>query len=296
MIGPERAQLRQAARDARATSAVRPASSRAGRTGNDAQRDPQFSVATVLRWRTAHLAAGVDGRPRFSVGLRAAKSFRTLATARKIALVSSLRIWNSQIWWGTSPNTARKGSGYRGEPSVVTPRNAKPRSCRAIRKRRKKAVMSLVIRGVIKHLVQEPFEGVVVDDGQDAKRPIIQLIDRDVPREVRQAPVEIARPHLPRRLFPPGLHPVLDGGEGNKHAVIAPQMPAGGLIGQAVLDDEAHGQGHDAMGVVGFGQRIVGHVRVEVLAGTWYSGVANRPGGCRGDGQQPNRPRHATRE
>ena len=62
---------------------------------------------------------------------------------------------------------------------------------------------ALVVRGVIKHLVQEPFEGVIVDNGQNAKRPIIQLIDRDVPREVRQAPVQVARPHLPRRSFPP---------------------------------------------------------------------------------------------
>jgi len=33
----------------------------------------------------------------------------------------------------------------------------------------------------------------------------------------------------------------LDGGEGDEDAVIPPQMPAGGLIGQAVLDDEPHG-------------------------------------------------------
>ena len=112
----------------------------------------------------------------------------------------------------------------------------------------------LVIGIVIEHLVQEPFEGAVVDDGQDAKRAVVQLVDRDVAREVSQAPVEIARPHLPGRLFPPGLHPVLDGGEGDKHPVIAPQMPTGGLIGQAVLHDESHGQGNDAMGVVGFGQ------------------------------------------
>jgi hypothetical protein len=58
----------------------------------------------------------------------------------------------------------------------------------------------------------------------------------------------------------------LDGGVGNKNSVVAPEVPAGGLIGQAVLHDEPHGQGNDAMRVVGFGQGIVGHVRVEVFA------------------------------
>jgi hypothetical protein len=45
-------------------------------------------------------------------------------------------------------------------------------------------------------------------------------------------------------------------------------MPAGGLIGQAILHDEAHGQGNDAMGVMGLGQGVVGHVCVEVLPTT----------------------------
>src|SRR5271156_5199543 len=66
--------------------------------------------------------------------------------------------------------------------------------------------------------------------------------------------------------FPPGLHPVLDGGEGNKNPLIAPQVPAGGLIRQAVLDDEAHGQGNDTMRVAGFGQCVFGRVRCEVSA------------------------------
>ena len=48
--------------------------------------------------------------------------------------------------------------------------------------------------------------------------------------------------------------------------MIAPQVPAGGLIGQAVLRDESDGQSDDAMGVVGFGQGVVGHVRVEIVA------------------------------
>ena len=62
------------------------------------------------------LAGGSFGRARgrptaFRRQLALSQFFRTLATARKIALVSSLMMWNSQIWWGTLPNTARKGSG-----------------------------------------------------------------------------------------------------------------------------------------------------------------------------------------
>jgi hypothetical protein len=57
----------------------------------------------------------------------------------------------------------------------------------------------------------------------------------------------------------------LDGGVGNENAVIAPQVPTGGLIGQAVLDDESHRQGDDPMRVMGFGHGVVGHVRVEMF-------------------------------
>jgi hypothetical protein len=65
--------------------------------------------------------------------------------------------------------------------------------------------------------------------------------------------------------FPPGLHPVLDSGEGNEDAMVAPQMPASGLIGQSILDHESDSQRHDTMGVVRFGQGVVGRVGVEVL-------------------------------
>jgi hypothetical protein len=58
----------------------------------------------------------------------------------------------------------------------------------------------------------------------------------------------------------------LDGGEGDENSVITPQVPAGRLIGQAILHDQAHGQRNDTMGVMGFGQSIVGHVGVEVFA------------------------------
>ena len=48
--------------------------------------------------------------------------------------------------------------------------------------------------------------------------------------------------------------------------MIAPQMPTGGLIRQAVLDDESHGERNDAMGVVSLGQGVFGRVRVEMFS------------------------------
>ena len=78
-----------------------------------------------------------------------------------------------------------------------------------------------------------------------------------------------SRESVPMRsaaFFPPGLHPVLDGGERDKDAMIAPEVPACSLIGQAVLDNQSHRQGDDAMRVVGLGHGVVGHVGVEVLS------------------------------
>jgi hypothetical protein len=47
--------------------------------------------------------------------------------------------------------------------------------------------------------------------------------------------------------------------------VITPQMPTRGLIRQAIFHDEAHGQGHDAVRVAGFGQTIFRGVGVKEL-------------------------------
>src|SRR5262249_52897424 len=72
------------------------------------------------------------------------------------------------------------------------------------------------------------------------------------------------------RFFPPGgLDPVLDGGEGDEHPVVAPQVPLRRLVGQAVLGDQSDGQVLDAAGVVAPGQGQVGGVggEEEVAAG-----------------------------
>ncbi len=45
--------------------------------------------------------------------------------------------------------------------------------------------------------------------------------------------------------------------------MIPPPVPTGGLIGQAILHDESHGQGNDVVGVARLGQGICGRVGVE---------------------------------
>ena len=66
--------------------------------------------------------------------------------------------------------------------------------------------------------------------------------------------------------FPPGLDPVLDRGVGDEDAMVPPEAPAGGLVRESVLDDEADGRGDDASGVVAAGGGQVGAVGVEVPA------------------------------
>jgi hypothetical protein len=66
--------------------------------------------------------------------------------------------------------------------------------------------------------------------------------------------------------FPPGLDPVLDRRPGDEDTVVSPEAPTGGLIRQAVLDDQADRRGDDPSGVVTARRGQVGGVRVEVLA------------------------------
>jgi len=69
---------------------------------------------------------------------------------------------------------------------------------------------------------------------------------------------------MPARLFfPRGLDPVLDRRPGDKDAVVTPQMPTRGPIGEAVLNDQSHGRPLDPEGVMGLGQGQVGRVGKE---------------------------------
>jgi len=70
----------------------------------------------------------------------------------------------------------------------------------------------------------------------------------------------------PRLFFPRVLHPVLEGGEGDEDAVVPPQVPTGGAVGQSVFDDETDGQPLDPVGVRGPGCGQVGQVGGETTA------------------------------
>jgi hypothetical protein len=119
---------------------------------------------------------------------------------------------------------------------------------------------------VVEDAVGESLEGPVVDDRQDAERPIVELVGGDLAREISQRPREIVRGDASHRLFPPGLNPVLERGAGNENAMIPPEVPARSSERYTVLDDQADGQVDDALGVVASRRRQIGGVRVEVLA------------------------------
>src|SRR6266853_1547416 len=71
---------------------------------------------------------------------------------------------------------------------------------------------------------------------------------------------------LPSFFFPSRLDPVLDGGVGDEDSVVAPQVPAGGLVGQAVLGDKTDGPLLDTTGVLAVRQSQIGDVDGEATA------------------------------
>src|SRR5262244_950265 len=70
----------------------------------------------------------------------------------------------------------------------------------------------------------------------------------------------------PCAFFSPSLDPVLDRGKRDKDPVVAPEVPAGGPVGQAILDHEPYCQIHHAVGVLSARWRQIREVRVKVLA------------------------------
>jgi hypothetical protein len=53
--------------------------------------------------------------------------------------------------------------------------------------------------------------------------------------------------------FPSRLDPVLDGGVGDEDAVVAPQVPTGSLVGQAIFGDKTNSSLLDTTGVPAVG-------------------------------------------
>ena len=66
--------------------------------------------------------------------------------------------------------------------------------------------------------------------------------------------------------FSPSLDPVLNRGEGDKDAVVAPQVPTRWAVGHAVLNHEPHRQIHHAVGILTARGRQIGEVGTKVRA------------------------------
>src|SRR5215475_5812746 len=66
--------------------------------------------------------------------------------------------------------------------------------------------------------------------------------------------------------FSPSLDPVLNRGEGDKDAVVAPQVPTRWAVGHAVLNHEPHRQIDHAVGILTARGRQIGEVGTKVLA------------------------------
>src|SRR5579863_4302585 len=60
-----------------------------------------------------------------------------------------------------------------------------------------------VIGIVVENLKREPLERVIIDNGQNAKRAVVQFVDGHVAGEISQGPIEIGVVDLARRLFSP---------------------------------------------------------------------------------------------
>src|SRR5215831_14153037 len=70
----------------------------------------------------------------------------------------------------------------------------------------------------------------------------------------------------PCAFFSPSLDPILDRGKRDKDPVVAPEVPASGPVGQAILDHEPYGEVHHAVGVLTAGWGQIGEVRAKILA------------------------------
>src|SRR5499427_3060672 len=66
--------------------------------------------------------------------------------------------------------------------------------------------------------------------------------------------------------FSPRLYPVLNRRKGDEDAVIAPEVPTRGPVGQAVFDHEPYRQLNHAVGILTARWRQIGEVRLKVRA------------------------------
>jgi len=153
-------------------------------------RLPILSCNLFFR-RAAFLAACDDGRPRFSLGNFFLSSRRTAVTALRICLLISLRIWNSHTWWPTPGNIRAKGSGYKGEPSVVTPSNFRRLIYEVLDHDPTHEDIIRFSRIVVENLIDKTSEVVIIHNRQYAERPIVQFISGNIAGEISQRTIKV---------------------------------------------------------------------------------------------------------
>src|SRR5258708_24261273 len=68
-----------------------------------------------------------------------------------------------------------------------------------------------------------------------------------------------------RLFFPRRLDPVLDRCKRDEDAMVAPEVPGGSAVRQAILHHASHGSRHNAVGVMTIGHGQIQHVGVEVM-------------------------------
>ncbi len=83
----------------------------------------------------------------------------------------------------------------------------------------KEPLYVLMGRVVIRNLTDQPPERAIVHNGQNAEGTIIEFVGSDVTGKVRRHLVKMILGDACGRLFPPGLHPFLDGDEGNQDSL-----------------------------------------------------------------------------
>lgn len=92
--------------------------------------------------------------------------------------------------------------------------------------------LHVFLRRVVIEGVERPTPGaVVIDRRQHPEGSVAYRVDGQVAAEVRQGFIEIDRRRRRPAFFPRAFPPIVDGGEGDKHALIPPAVPAGGAAG-----------------------------------------------------------------
>lgn len=153
------------------------------------------SLRGFRRSSTSHF--GRRSRQRFAhLGQRFQNGFGEIRDGMKLAyLVRNLaKDFNDRSWIERRAVGRNSGEGERTGVQSRLEASEEPRDI-------------FMSRVMVKHLVDQPPERVVINNGQNAERAVIQFVRGDIAREVRQGSVKIITGDACDRPFPPPLQP-----------------------------------------------------------------------------------------